>query len=225
MRARHSALRRWVAGDAAGGQWIQTELSDGAVVSAVQVNLAEHDMLPPKPARKDKVTVIPFRRAVYLHNEPAEIVVQASFDGLTWTDLEDTRRSSQSRSHCFIELPEPTAYRFVRVTGHAQPYGGRFAVSGLRIFGHGNGQRPVPAVATATRTSALDATIRWPAVDGAQGYNIRYGLTPDTLYSSWLLYDQTALDLGSLNAGQDYWVAVDSFNENGVTRGTAVRVT
>lgn len=214
----------WVAADSRSGQWIQTELPEGSVVDSVQVDLAEHEMSPPKPKWRDKVTVLPFRRAMHVTDEPAEILVRASIDGIDWVDLDDTRGSSESRSHRFIELAQPAAYRYVRVTGFAQPYGGRLAVSGLRVFGRGGGELPTAAAPTAMRTSALNALIRWAAVPGAQGYNVRYGIASDKLYSSWLLYEKTSLDLGALNAGHDYWVAVDAFNENGVTRGTPVRV-
>ncbi len=44
------------------------------------------------------------------------------------------------------------------------------------------------------------------------------------MYHSWLVYEQTDLDLRALNAGADYWVAVDSFNENGITPGAPVPV-
>ena len=53
---------------------------------------------------------------------------------------------------------------------------------------------------------------------------MRYGIAPDKLYNSWLLYGQTSLRLPNLNAGHDYWVAVDAFNENGITAGQATPV-
>ena len=59
---------------------------------------------------------------------------------------------------------------------------------------------------------------------GAVGYNIRYGIAPEKLYHSWLVYDRTELEIGSLNAGPRYWAAVDSFNEAGVTPGPVVRI-
>ncbi|MEV6301307.1 hypothetical protein AB0M02_17995 [Actinoplanes sp. NPDC051861] len=46
----------------------------------------------------------------------------------------------------------------------------------------------------------------------------------DKLYHCWQVDDATALDLRSLNAGHAYWVAVDTFNTNGVTRGTPVPI-
>jgi xylan 1,4-beta-xylosidase len=214
----------WVAGDSNAGHWVQTELPVGSTVAGVQVNLAEHKVRPPKPSRSETTVVVPFRRHLYETTPPAEFLLQASVDGVDWVDLVDTRGSSESRSNLYLELDRPAVYRFVRVTGFTQPFGAVFAVSGLRVFGRGRGASPVVVVPTAKRTSDLNALISWDKVPGASGYNVRYGITADTLYSSWLVYDQDSLDLGALNAGQDYWVAVDSFNDNGVTRGTAVPV-
>jgi hypothetical protein len=64
--------------------------------------------------------------------------------------------------------------------------------------------------------------VSWPAVDGAIGYNVRYGAGPDALYRSWLVYDRNDLDVPSLNAEEDTWFAVDAFNGAGVTVGEAV---
>ena len=54
---------------------------------------------------------------------------------------------------------------------------------------------------------------------GAQGCNVRYGAAPDQLYQSWLVYDTNEVTLSTLIAGQEYYVCVDSFNENGITAG------
>jgi len=40
-----------------------------------------------------------------------------------------------------------------------------------------------------------------------------------------LVYKQSQLELTGLNAGTDYFVAVDAFNENGVTEGSPVQAT
>jgi hypothetical protein len=55
-------------------------------------------------------------------------------------------------------------------------------------------------------------------VEGAQGYNVRWGIAPDKLYSSWLLYDKSELDLRCLVKGQEYFVQVEAFNENGISQ-------
>lgn len=145
-------------------------------------------------------------------------------DAVTWEALYDSRGSGLSRTHLFIELDSPRKLRHVRVTGFAQPYASTFAVSGLRVFGHGNGTAPEAVLPTADRVGSMNADIRWRGVTGADGYNVRYGLAADKLYHSWLVRDGHELDLASLNTGHEYWVAVDSFNANGITRGTPVHV-
>ncbi len=67
---------------------------------------------------------------------------------------------------------------------------------------------------------ALDAKITWKHIANAQGCNIRYGVAPDRLYLSWL--DEVILS--TLTAGQEYYVCVDSFNENGITPGKIFRL-
>jgi hypothetical protein len=75
-----------------------------------------------------------------------------------------------------------------------------------------------------------DATIRWVKVPGAVGYNIRFGIRPDRLTQTYQLWaDQlgtgTTLekDLRSLNSGVRYWVAIEAFNESGVSKLSRVR--
>ena len=215
----------WVAADKNPGQWVQTELPERSTVSSIQVNLAEHDLRPTvRRSRKETTLTALWQRHINQTEPATEFSVQISNDRTEWTTLYDSRARNESRSHVFIELDEPTECRYVRVTGYAQPYDGRFAVSGLRVFGRGNGEAPAPATPRARRTGPMNAQVSWPAVADVQGYNLRYGLAADKLYSSWQLDARTSHDLGALNAGQDYWVAVDSFNENGITRGAPVRV-
>ncbi|HSQ98318.1 MAG TPA: coagulation factor 5/8 type domain protein, partial [Sphingomicrobium sp.] len=84
---------------------------------------------------------------------------------------------------------------------------------------------------TATRhKDPRDATIGWKKVPGAIGYNIRFGIRPDRLtltYQLWAdeLGNGTTLtkDLRSLNAGVPYYVAIEAFNESGVSKLSRVR--
>src|SRR5699024_12587387 len=68
------------------------------------------------------------------------------------------------------------------------------------------------------------ARLEWSADAGAQGHVVRWGAHPEKLYHSWQLYGRQSLDLRALNAGTDYWVAVDSFNDSGVTSGVVVHL-
>ena len=44
--------------------------------------------------------------------------------------------------------------------------------------------------------------ITWDAAKNSQGYNIRWGIAPDKLYNSWLLYGKNELLLKSLSTDQ-----------------------
>lgn len=215
----------WLPNDDSSGQWVTVDLGPEATVHAVQVNLAEHRLRAPKRARSQTKMTAVWRRHIDLVEHPAEFLLEGSHDGAAWTTLRDTRNANSNRTHEFIVLDEPTSYQYVRLTGFRQAYGSRIAVSGLRVFGHGNGQPPAATSASASQTGPMNALVTWTAVPGAQGYNVRYGLAANKLYASWLVYGTNELDLSSLNAGESYWVAVDSFNENGITRGEPFQIT
>ena len=53
---------------------------------------------------------------------------------------------------------------------------------------------------------------------------MRYGIAPDKLYQSWMVYDAGEVELTTLIKGQDYWISVDSFNENGITEGELIHL-
>lgn len=92
------------------------------------------------------------------------------------------------------------------------------------MFGNGDGPKPPKADASARRTGDLDGVVRWAHLDSAQGCNVRYGIAPDKLYQSWLVYDADEVRLCTLMKGRDYYVRVDSFNENGVTEGDVFKM-
>lgn len=66
--------------------------------------------------------------------------------------------------------------------------------------------------------------VRWKHIDSAQGCNVRYGIAPDKLYQSWLVYDADEVKLCTLMKGAAYYVRVDSFNENGITEGDVFKI-
>ena len=60
---------------------------------------------------------------------------------------------------------------------------------------------------------------------GAVGYNIRFGIRPDRLTLTHQVWADElggsgtlTKELHSLNAGVAYWVAIEAFNESGVSR-------
>ena len=72
--------------------------------------------------------------------------------------------------------------------------------------------------------------LRWRAVPGAVGYNIRFGIKPDRLTQTHQVWGDElgngptlTKELRSLNKGVPYWVAVEAFSETGVSKLSPVR--
>ena len=54
---------------------------------------------------------------------------------------------------------------------------------------------------------------------GAVGYNVRWGIAPDRLNLGYQVFADrpTTLELRALSQGVGYYVAVEAFDENGVS--------
>jgi len=110
--------------------------------------------------------------------------------------------------------------RYVRYE-HIHVGAANLAISDIRVFGNASGPRPkTPADLSARRLpDQRDAIITWRPLPGAVGYNVRWGIAPTKLYETYQRFaDQgTTLELRALTVGQAYWVAIESFDENGVS--------
>jgi xylan 1,4-beta-xylosidase len=212
----------WSAASREPGAWLQIDLGERQTVAAIQVNLADHDLVAHAPACPGSVQRGYESRGIYTGVQPAELHLEVSADATRWETVLDTRGTGRDAPHALAVLDEPRSLRYARVTAVRLPFDGHFAVSGLRVFGHGNGTPPPARTPRAARVDGRTVRLDWEPADGAHGYNIRYGNQPHKLYHSWLVHEQTSLDLRALNAGEPYWFAVDAFNENGVTAGPIV---
>jgi hypothetical protein len=146
--------------------------------------------------------------------------LQASDDGQHWRTIADLSTEKRDRPNAYIELRSATRARFVRYE-HIHVGAANLAISDIRVFGKGDGSRPAtPVRLTARRgTDERDATITWEAVPSVVGYNIRWGIAPSKLYQTYQRFadEGTTLELRALTIGQSYWVAIESFDENGVS--------
>lgn len=199
----------WVAASNRQGQTLTIDLRKIDTVRAVQVNFADY-----KSGR--------FEDAPDIYTEFA---LEASNDGQHWREIARTEAPRRDRPNAYFELPHPVRARFIRYV-HGHVGAANLAISDIRVFGNAAGLVPaLPQQVAASRDAdQRDASIRWARVPSALGYNIRFGIRPDRLT---LTHQVWADDLGnaailekqlrSLNVGVPYWVAVEAFNESGVS--------
>ena len=209
----------WSAGSNAPGEWLTVDLEKVSDIRAIQVNLADEDVavnFPPETYGDERHT-----RHIDTRPQISRYRLEASGDGEAWRVIEDVAREC---SNGYYEYPEGISARYVRLTGGPLPYGQPLRVSGLRIFGFGHGEKPEKARAKVQRAGALDGRVSWECIPDAQGCNVRYGIAPDKLYLSRLVYGSREARLTTLTRGQKYYVRVDSFNESGVTPGDIIEL-
>ena len=202
----------WVAGANRPGEWVTLDLGRVFTVRAIQVNYADY-----------KSGLYGTDSTVY-----TQFRLRVSQDGRAWTTVADLSHERRDRPNAYVELPAPTRARFVRYE-HIHVGAANLAISDIRVFGNGSGSPPpAPPLLTAVRDrDERNATITWRAVPGVVGYNVRWGIAPSKLYETYQRFaDQgTTLELRALTLGQAYWVAIESFDENGVSRlSSAVQI-
>jgi len=194
----------WVARENRPGEWVTIDLGNDYQVKAIQVNYADYQS-----------GLYGTDSTVY-----TRLRIRSSVDGRQWRTIADLSRETRDRPNAYIELPVPVRARYVRYD-HIHVGAAHLAVSDIRVFGNGAGARPAtPARLGAQRDAdERDATITWQPVPGVVGYNIRWGIAPAKLYQTYQRFaDQgTTLALRALTVGQAYWVAIESFDENGVS--------
>jgi len=199
----------WVAANKQAGQTLTMDLGAPKTVRAVQVNFADY--------KSNRYADAP---DIY-----TEFELQHSLDGRTWSHLARTEAPRRDRPNAYVELAAPVRTRFVRYV-HGHVGAANLAINDLRVFGNAGGAAPViPQNVAATRhKDQRNATIRWTKVPGATGYNIRWGIRPDRLTLNYQLWADElgaaaslSKDLRALNVGVPYYVAVEAFNESGVS--------
>lgn len=200
----------WVAATNKSGETLSVDLGALKAVRAVQVNYADY-----KSGR--------FGDAPDIYTE---FELQHSLDGTSWQPLARPGGPRRDRPNAYLELQQPVRTRFIRYI-HGHVGAANLAISDLRVFGNADGKPPAtPSGFSAVRhQDDRDATVRWRRVPGAVGYNIRFGVRPDRLTMTYQLWDDELgagptlqKELRSLNKGVAYWVAVEAFNERGVSK-------
>src|SRR5690348_5881179 len=198
----------WVARTARQGQWLTVDLGRAYLVRAIQVNYADYQS---GLYGTDSTVYTRFR-------------LRASLDGQHWQSVADVGRDHRDRPNAYVQLAEGVQARYIRYD-HVHVGAAHLAISDLRVFGTADGAAPATPARLTTRREqdTRDALVAWDPVPNAVGYNVRWGIAPTKLYQTYQRFaDQgTTLELRALTVGQKYWVAIESFDENGVSRVSA----
>lgn len=193
----------WSAATANKGEWIQTDLGNVSTVNAVQINYADQDA-----AFLGKRTDIYHQYKLYY-----------SVDGKKWMVLVDKSTNNKDVPHEFVELSQPVQARYIKLENIHMPTG-KFAISGLRVFGNGNGAKPAPVktfMVLRTEKDKRSGWIRWSPVDNAYAYNIYYGTAPDKLYNCVMVHDVNEYWFKAMDSQKTYYFTIEAVNENGVS--------
>ncbi|MCC7524474.1 MAG: discoidin domain-containing protein [Chitinophagaceae bacterium] len=198
----------WSAQSANKGEWIQTDLGNISTVNAVQINYADQD--------------VDTNRLGKWENQYHQYKLYYSTDGKNWKTLVDKSKNTSDVPHDYIELPQAVQARYIKLENIHMPTG-KFAISGLRIFGNGNGTLPNDVqdfIVLRTEKDKRSAFIKWKPVDNAYAYNIYYGTNPEKMYTSIMVHSNNEYWLKTMDALKPYYFAIEAINENGTGKRT-----
>lgn len=192
----------WLAEKNDSSQWIEIDLLSPAAVHAIQVNYNDYQSGL-------------YGRVQGLYHR---YVIESSGDGKSWSVMVDKSKSYADVPNDYVELPDPVTARYIRFRNIHCPTP-HLSVADLRVFGKGKGKLPkaVQSFSVKRQADKRDAIITWAEQSNAQGYNVIWGIAPDKLYSSWMVYGAGSLNLKSLSADQMYYFTIEAFNENGIS--------
>lgn len=202
----------WSAKTGEKGEWFQTDLGEVSTIKAIQINYADQDV------EFMGKTLDKFHQYKIL----------ASNDGKKWTTLIDKSNNKTDVPHDYIELEIPAKARFLKLENIKIP-SGKFALSGFRVFGKGQGKAPemvqnfmvlrADAKKFGERRSSW---IRWQQNNEADGYVIYFGKSPDKLYGSIMVYGQNDYFFSGMDRTDAYYFQIEAFNSNGISNRTEV---
>lgn len=198
----------WSAATGNEGEWIESDLGSISSVHAIQINYADQDA-----TFMGKQTDIFHQYKLWY-----------SVEGKIWKILADKSKNKTDVPHDYIELNNPVQARYIKMENLHMP-SGKFAISGLRVFGKGKGAVPDTVQHfTVLRgdSEKRNAWLKWQVNDRATGYNIYYGTSPDKLYSNIMVYGANEYYLKYLDLNTTYYFSIEAFNENGVSSKVSV---
>jgi len=194
----------WCAATDKSGEWIASDLGAVSTVRAIQLNYADQD-----------ATLLGKQTNIF-----HQYKLWSSVDGKKWSLLTDKSKNTTDVPHDYIELQKPVEARFIKLENIHVPTG-RFAISGLRVFGNGHSAKPDTVknfMVLRTEKDKRSAWIKWTPVDNAYGYNIYIGTAADKLYNCIMVYGTNEYWFKAMDKDIPYYFTIEAINENGVSQ-------
>lgn len=224
----------WRADSAKSGQWLEIDLEKTMDVRAVQINFADDELPIESPGEIKGSATQP--RYIEERNLVTRWKLEGSADGKEYFVIEDKSQVTTDLPHDLIVREDGITVRYIRLTIVEIPYGVAPCISGLRVFGIGCGEKPkAPAFTVSRSEDRLDILATIQGTKDAVGYNILWGHEEEKLYHSYQIYRNPedvqkkvnaviTKRIGALVRPQEYFVRVDAYNENGITKGAVVKL-
>ncbi len=198
----------WSAKSNKKGEYIQSDLGAVSTVRSIQINYADQDV---------DTTFLGKINGIYHQYQ-----IFASMDGKKWDMIVDKSNNTMDVPHDYIPLEKPIEARFIKLI-NIHMAAGKFAISGLRVFGNGHGSKPNKIKDFIVLRGEHDnraAWLKWRHDSNATGYVIYSGIAPDKLYTSVMVYGSNDYYFKSMDKDKNYYFQIEAFNENGVGERT-----
>ncbi|KGO94958.1 family 43 glycosylhydrolase [Flavobacterium subsaxonicum] len=197
----------WSAKTGNKGEYLISDLGEVSTINAIQINYADQDAdIMGKPE-----TTTGHKYIIYQSN-----------DGKKWSVLVDKSKNTKDVPHDYIELAKPANARYLKLENLQMPTG-KFAISGLRVFGKGAGVKPaavqnfVPLRAEPRKKGERrNVWFKWQQEPQADGYVIYFGKDPNKMYGSIMVYGKNEYYFNGLDRTDAYYFKIEAFNANGI---------
>ena len=142
-----------------------------------------------------------------------------------WGNLNEyIQKYPLSKSQVWLKTTGDMYARFIKLENIHMPTG-KFAISGLRVFGNGNGEKPAVVenfIVLRTEKDKRSAYLKWKPVNNAYAYNIYYGTDPQKLYTCIMVHDFNEYWLKTMDNQKHYFFTIEAINENGVSQKSPI---
>ncbi|NMA65401.1 MAG: family 43 glycosylhydrolase, partial [Clostridiaceae bacterium] len=182
----------WRASSNQHGEWVEVDLGKNYDVRAVQINFADEQIKADLLSGEEPYKFSSLEeRYIDKLKQNTRWLLEGSLDGEEYFVIEDKRETHTDYAHDFMVWEEGIRVRFLKLTIEELPYNAVPCVSGIRVFGLGEGNPPEKVEnVTVNLDGDLDMVVSWkkPCEDSSVGYNILWGYASDKLYHSYMVF-------------------------------------